>query len=385
MAKVIRSVFLTWLQLLLVGISLLEQVSANVVLQAIRLRDQGNILISPFLLAEGLTQLYLGAEGQTAEELKFVIPSLTGNNETDFYEYIKEDRSNILSNESSALKFGSAVFVAKDVNILPDYEQSIRQIFNTEVKKVAFGNPSTVSEINDWVADQTDNAIQDIVAETTDDTKIMLVSAMYFKGKWQQPFDASKTKKMPFFKHNGALTEIIMVDFMTTIGIYNCAFIKDLDADAIALPYADSDISLVIIKPRKTNGIEELIAGLNSIQIHEIFNDNSMEKLDLELPKFKLEYNVDLKQELQGIGIQELFDSANLKSMTDFASPLYVSEVVQKVFIAVDEEGTTASAAQEINVLQRMAIRKFTVNQPFVFYIKDNKRIYFTGMIFSPL
>ncbi|KAM8708088.1 hypothetical protein ACLKA7_015115 [Drosophila subpalustris] len=146
-----------------------------------------------------------------------------------------------------------------------------------------------------------------------------------------------------------------MVDFMTTIGTYSCAFIKDLDADAIALPYADSDISMVIIKPRKTNGIEELIEGLNSIHIHEIFNDNSMEILNLELPKFKLEYNVDLKQVLQGIGIQELFDSANLKSMTDFKPPLYVSEVVQKVFIAVDEEGTTASAAQEINTSYKMA------------------------------
>ncbi|XP_034481861.1 serine protease inhibitor 42Dd-like [Drosophila innubila] len=383
MIKVGRSVFV--LQALLIGVSLLEQVSPNVVLKTTLQSDQNNILISPFLMAEGLTQLFLGAEGQTAEELKFVIPFFNGNNNSDINEYIQEDRNQI---RSKALKYGNSLFVAKDVDIFASYDEKIRQIFNTDVMKVNFGDSSkTVSEINDWVAKQTDYKIREIVQETSEDIKIMLVSAIYFKGFWQYPFEVSNTQKRVFYlpQENGKSEDTILVDTMAREGEYKYRFLKYLDADAIDLPYAESNISMVIIKPRKVNGIEKLMADLNNVSIHTLFEDRFLETVKLFLPKFKFEYSVNLKEMLQSIGIHELFQSANLKSMTDFGSPLYVSDVIQKGFISVDEEGTTASAVQEINIHARHAIDVFEVNHPFIFYIKDNKRIYFAGQVNNPL
>ncbi|XP_034483203.1 alpha-1-antitrypsin-like [Drosophila innubila] len=211
--------------------------------------------------------LYSGAKGKTAEELKLLIPFLSSDNDTNFQEYIQEDRNNIRSN---ALIYGNSLFVTNAVNILSAYEQKIRKIFNTEVVKVNLGDSSqAVSEINEWVAKQTDINIREIIEGASEDVKVMLKSELLF-------------------------------------------------------------------------------ADLAVRKIHAIFESSSMMEINLKLPKLKFEYNANLKRMLQSVGINEL-ESANLKSMSDFGSLLY-----------------------------------FNVNHSFVFYIKDNKRIYFAGNVYNP-
>ncbi|XP_064545871.1 serine protease inhibitor 42Dd-like [Drosophila montana] len=345
-----------------------------------------NFIISPFLLAEGLSQLYLGAEGQSANELKSVIPKFLTNKNLDIDSYLSEDRGLLKTAEDETLKFGNRLYMANDMNILRDYEKKIKKVFKTNINRMDFSNPESVNVINRWIAKQTNSQITNLIEILTGDEKMILASAVYFNGLWQYPFEETLTEKVPFYvPKEGKTTKTVKVDMMNRVSFFLRKFVKELDADAISLPYANSNITMVVLLPRAMDGINKLLDHLSEVNINDILRESELNRLHLHLPKFNFEFKITLNDMLKSIGLNEIFTNANLKLMTDYGSELKVAEIVQKTVITVDEKGTKAAAAQEGSAATRMFLEHLEVNHPFVFYIIDDERIYFVGQVRNPL
>ncbi|XP_064545863.1 serine protease inhibitor 42Dd-like [Drosophila montana] len=345
-----------------------------------------NFVISPFLLAEGLSLLYLGAEGQSANELKSVIPNFLTNKNSDIDSYLSEDRGELKSAEDETLKFGNRFYVPNEMNILRDYEKKIKKVFKTNINRIDFSNPKSVNVINRWVAQQTDNKITNLIEKLNGDEKMILASAISFNGQWQFPFDETLTEKVPFYvPKEGKTTKTVKVDMMNRVSFFLRKFVKELDADAISLPYANSNITMVVLLPRAMDGINKLLDHLTEVNINDILRESELNRLHLHLPKFKFEFKITLNDMLKSIGLNEIFTNANLKLMTDYESELKVAEIVQKTVITVDEKGTTPTAGKGANADKRMRMEHLEVNHPFVFYIIDDERIYFVGQVRNPL
>ncbi|XP_030573064.1 serine protease inhibitor 42Dd-like [Drosophila novamexicana] len=345
-----------------------------------------NFIISPFLLAEGLSLLYLGAHGESANELKSVIPKFLANKETDIDAYLSEDRGALKSSEEGILRFGNRLYVTNDMDILIKYEKKIKKVFNTNVNRVDFSDPKSVNVINRWVAQITNNKITKLIDKFNGNEKIILASAIHFNGLWQFPFDETLTEKAPFYvPKEGETTKVVKVDMMNRVSFFLRKFVKELDADAISLPYANSNITMVVLLPRTMDGIGKLLDHLSEVNINDILRTSELNRLHLHLPKFQFEFKITLNDILKSIGLSNIFNEANLKLMTDFKSQLKVAEIVQKSVITVDERGTKAAAAQEISAALRGFLEHLEFNHPFVFYIIDEERIYFVGQVRNPL
>ncbi|XP_032290546.1 serine protease inhibitor 42Dd-like [Drosophila virilis] len=345
-----------------------------------------NFIISPFLLAEGLSLLYLGAQGESGNELKSVIPNFLANKDADIEAYLSENRATLKLSEQETLKFGNRLFVTNEMDILTKYEKKIKKVFNSNVNRVDFSNPKNVNVINRWVSQQTNNKITKLIDKFAGNEKIIIASAIYFNGLWQYPFEETLTEKAPFYlPKEGETTKVVKVDMMNRVSFFLRKFVKELDADAISLPYANSNITMVLLLPRTMDGIGKLLDHLSEVNINNILRESELNRLHLHLPKFQFEFTITLNDMLKSIGLNEIFTEANLKLMTDYESQLKVAEIVQKSVITVDERGTKAAAAQEINASLRGYLDHLEFNHPFVFYIIDEERIYFVGQVRNPL
>jgi len=251
-------------------------------------------------------------------------------------------------NPTKDVNWANSLFVANDVNINPKYELVAKKIFESIPQKVDFGNSlATTSLINNWVARETRNKITNLIDQTNGDMAVMFLSAIYFKGLWKYPFDSVLTRKDNFYIHlESGDTRTVQVDMMSSEGRYRINQIEQLDAMSLELPYTNSKMSMVVLLPRTIDGMNKLIANLDQMNINDIAPKSKEKKAPIKLPKFKFDVQLDLENAMTSLGLGELFRYANLSVMSDFKRPLHVSKIIQKAVIEVDEEGSTASAAQ---------------------------------------
>lgn len=385
------------------GSSFAENVTTTLIGNVLQQSKEDNVIVSPFLLFDGLMQLYLGSEGKASEEIaKFL--QLTGLRKSETVKRYKEWHTLHSKPNSVTLDIASRIYAARDINILTTFKKTTADIFNSEIEAVDFANASeTVSIVNKWIAERTNNKITELIETTDPLTKILLLSAIYFKGTWQTKFEKLNTKKKVFFTPRGdGKMRKSKVYTMTQVNNYKYKFVKKLEAHALELPYAASNVSMLILLPNSVNGIGKIEQNLYNLDFEEIIPRN-FRTMELALPKFKFDYKQKFNDIVKGLGIREIFENGNFTFMSDQPN-LYVSEILQKSVIEVDENGTTAAAVQGLrlsliyfkiycsfqfciftvfNVNHKSAVSRFEVNRPFVFLIKDNDNVYFAGRMSS--
>ncbi|XP_030570135.1 serpin B11-like [Drosophila novamexicana] len=364
------------------GSSFAENVTTTLIGNVLQQSKEDNVIVSPFLLFDGLMQLYLGSEGKASEEIaKFL--QLTGLRKSEAVKRYKEWHTLNSKPNSVTLDIASRIYAARDINILTTFKKTTADIFNSEIEAVDFANASeTVSIVNKWIAERTNNKITELIETTDPLTKILLLSAIYFKGTWQTKFEKLNTKKKVFFTPRGdGKMRKSKVYTMTQVNNYKYKFVKKLEAHALELPYATSNVSMLILLPNSVNGIGKIEQNLYNLDFEEIIPRN-FRTMELALPKFKFDYKQKFNDIVKGLGIREIFENGNFTFMSDQPN-LYVSEILQKSVIEVDENGTTAAAVQVFNVNHKSAVSRFEVNRPFVFLIKDNDNVYFAGRMSS--
>jgi len=343
-----------------------------------------NQFFSPYSIFSAFAILAEASKGNTQKELDTVFgyPSLEIRRPAfaNTYKTING------ANKDYKLSTANALWVNNNFTLLPEYINNAEKYYGAKLENIDFSNvDNAVKVINTWVENQTNNKIKDIISKDfiSDATRIVIANAIYFKGKWLIAFEEKNTKEKEFTNDFGQKLNANMMS------LYDERFnyFEDSQLQAIELPYKGYDLSAIVVLPKKDL---ESLNGFDNTKFNNILNSLSNEKVNLFLPKFKLEITYNkIKEQLGDLGLKEVFtDSADLSGFTSIRN-LFVSNVVHKAFVEVNEEGTEAAAATVIGVgitskpIDEEPIKVFNANHPFMFFIINNetKEILFMGSI----
>ncbi|XP_017878948.1 antichymotrypsin-2-like isoform X4 [Ceratina calcarata] len=348
--------------------------------------NPGNLISSPLSAAVVLAMTGYGAGGETANQFKKVLhlPSPDSLGHTGYQKLI-DTLNNVKKNK---LLIANKVFTTDKFPPKPTYTQLTQTYFRSATQMLDFAkNVEAAQIINAWVEQNTNNLIKDLIqaGDLSSDTAMVLVNAIYFKGKWQHKFDAQFTEDRPFHITKDTTKN---VPTMFRRGDYRYGVLSDMNAKFVEIPYKGQELSMVIILPDEIDGLPQLEAKLQNTSLTSILQHGHVREVELFLPKFKAESEIQLNSVLQKMGLVDAFSGkANFSGISD--APLQISKVVQKAFIEVNEEGSEAAAATGV-ILAPSAIFVpllppvvFKADRPFYFaiYREDNNQL----LIFSGL
>ena len=233
-----------------------------------------------------------------------------------------------------------------------------------------------MEQVNNWCSEKTHGKITKILDQLDASVQMILLNAVYFKGEWVRYFDGSRTYKKIFYNLG---TVIKKVDTMNILDHFS--YFEDTKVQAIQLPFTQDGMSALIILPRENVDINKYIASLNSNEnsLSDLISNLKYSKVNLELPKFKLEFFSSLKETLKDMGMTTAFtNNADLTWLREERN-LKIDDVLHKTFLKVNENGTEAAAVTAVIVKVTSArpvqekIYQMKVNRPFLFMLRSNK------------
>ncbi|XP_060100247.1 serpin B10-like [Heteronotia binoei] len=365
-----------------------------------------NIFFSSWSVSSALAMVYLGARKKTATQMATVLhfnrgtetsPQKPDSKDEEIHQGFQEQISEINQPKSTyVLKTANRLYGEKTYPFLSEYMELTKKYYDAEAQEVNFLSAAdqTRSEINLWVESQTDRKIKDLLPKGAIDsqTALVLVNAIYFKGKWQNRFKVEDTTKADFRLNKTTSASVQMMFLRETLPIFHISILK---ANILELPYVSNALSMLILLPDdiqdESTGLEMLEKELTYERLSIWTSPEMMEKTKVEvhLPRFKLDETYDLKTTLSNLGMTDAFtrNQANFTGMSE-NNDLFLSEVYHKAFVEVNEEGTVAAAATAAVVTTRSSEQPvvFKVDHPFLFLIRHNKTksILFFGRFCAP-
>ncbi|XP_032078409.1 leukocyte elastase inhibitor-like [Thamnophis elegans] len=355
----------------------------------------GNVFFSPFSISSALAMVALGARGNTASQL---LKTLHFEGVEDLHSLFHTLNTKIKrSNAPYILKLANRLYGETMFNFLSDFLTGTKNMYEAELSTVDFSSApdKAKKEINQWVEQQTEGKISELLPEGSinEMTKLVLVNAVYFKGNWEKPFKEEDTKDKPFRLNKREKKNVKMMFLKEKLPF---RYIPECKCRVLELPYKGEDLSMIILLPDdiedNSTGLEQLEQQLTLKKLQEWTqpqNMNSRWDIYVHLPKFQLEENYDLKSYFAALGLIEMFErgKANLSGMSG-SQDLHVSKIVHKSFLEVNEVGTEAAAATGATFVPycRPLEENFNADHPFLFFIRHNptKTILFLGRFASP-
>jgi len=354
----------------------------------IKEEEKGNILFSPYSVATVLAMLSEGARGETLKMMKSTMHLPESESLRKGY---KDVIPALRTNDNFTLDTANTGFVMKNYKILDTFKTILHENYHADMSQLDFGdNEKAARMINDWVKTMTRDKIDDLIPADSLNamTRLVLVNAIYFKGDWESQFDKEDTTESDFSVSEEESKEVQMMSMTKEM---NWAKLDDLDCSMLELPYKGERIVMQVVLPNKKMGVLELENKLGEMDVQALFSEKKRSvKVDIQLPKFKLSHSLPLSDSLQTMGMSDMFSQAKADlSGISGSDELYVSSVVQKVFVEVNEEGSEAAAATGVVVMMRsMPARnkEFHVDHPFLFMIRDNLTgmLLFQGRVMDP-
>ncbi|XP_077528469.1 iripin-2-like isoform X2 [Haemaphysalis longicornis] len=344
-----------------------------------------NVLFSPYSLSAALGMTYAGARGTTQQEMSQALGyRQAGLNDAEIQEAFAHQNNRLQAEAASVgLEVANSAAIQEDFQILDPYYATLNHSFNAHLFKLDFSRNGreAVDTINDWVKQATHEKIEKLFDDPLDSsTKLVLVNAIVFKGLWANQFRREHTEKGFFYNGRQLRSE---VDMMFQRVRTNNVFDESLRAHVVELLYRGDVFTMVIVLPSEISGMEALKQDITIQKLDAVTASLRNTTIRLKLPKFKLEKQNNLKSNLATLGLREIFGNADLSGVTG-ERDLEVSDVVQRVVITVDEEGTEAAAATGVTVI-RTGIEPPAVNvdHPFLFFIRNRitREIFFAGQV----
>ena len=352
----------------------------------LEVNEKGNIFISPTSLFMALSMVYNGADAATKEEIAKVLNS----EGIDIEEMNKANASllSMLHNESKdiELKVGNSIWLNEKFHFQDQFAQNNRDYFNAEISEIDITNSKSADLINKWVADSTNNKIDEMVTAPLDpDLVELLINAVYFKGDWKYKFYENETVERPFHLEDGTTKTIPLMSLNEEL-----SYMENDHFQAVSLPYGDGDMSMNVFLPRENSTIQEFEKMLTIENLDKWNSEFYPTEGNVMLPKFKMDYEVYLNEPLKTLGMIGAYDkNANFSKMIKEKDPILISQVKQKTFIDVNEKGTEAAAATSVatvTVSEPANAFQMEVNRPFFFTITHQATgaILFMGSIADP-
>lgn len=338
-------------------------------------KEDGNLFFSPYSVSTALAMTYAGARGNTAtqmaETLHFTLP------QADLHPAFGDLIGDLNGRQQDAYQLNTAnrLWGQEGYHFVPDFLDVTRESYGAELTRLDFARQTETARltINQWVEDQTQEKIKDLLVPgvLTEMTRLVLTNAIYFKSDWKHPFDPERTNDAPFWK---TPDEQVTVSMMHQVGKLNYAALPS--AKILELPYTNDDLSMLLLLPNERGGLAELETQLTAETLNQFIDQMVPKDVSVSMPKFGMTRDVNLSLVLKSMGMPEAFDPgiADFSGMTGDRD-LYISDVVHKAFISLDEEGTEAAAATAVVMSGRSGgprIEEFDADHPFLFFIRDN-------------
>ena len=345
-----------------------------------------NVFFSPYSIFVALAMTYEGAREDTAEEMHEIL----GVEQSDDISLCSFGKiyNEFNQEKEYTLNTANALWIKKDYNFLSDYINFIENYYMGRAAEVDFSDPvSSAALINDWIEENTGGKIKDLIKENDIDSALamILTNAIYFKGLWANQFDIENTADRDFELSDSSTVSVSTMSLSDDDINWN--YMENDNLKMLELPYKGDKLSMYILLP-----IENNITALEEMLTFENFNnwkDSLYEtQLDILLPKFKLETEYSLKQNLESMGMAIPFTSDADFSGMNGGHDLFLQKVRHKAFIEIDEEGTEAAAATSAHMALTATpiFNEFNCDHPFIFLIQhqDTDVIIFMGKIGNP-
>jgi serpin B len=360
--------------------------------------EEGNLFFSPYSISSAFAMLYAGARGNTeaelADALQFVLSQQELHpvfNKLDLELRSRGQGKKAADGKAFRLNVVNATWGQRDYGFLQAYLDTLAVNYGAGLRTLDFAADPEASRqvINEWVEEQTEERIKDLLPEGSIKklTRLVLTNAIYFNAAWAEAFEEKATQKAPFHLLDG---QELQVDMM--VGTKGASYTKGADFEAVSLPYDGGELSMLILLPQEgefdafeqTLSVETIDGIVGQLRGAEVY---------LKLPRFELEKTLPLKQTLMKMGIADVFGSESDLSGINGKKDLYVSDAFHKAFVKVNEAGTEAAAATAIVVGKATSIGDpqpppipVTVDRPFIFLIRDHatNSTLFIGRVVQP-
>lgn len=348
--------------------------------QDIAAYDESDIVfISPLSASIALSMTAAGAEGATQEEMLRTL-GFEGLSVKDL-NACNRGIIDLLSSdpEGVELNVANSLWVSDRFTLKSLYIRTAGSEYSARVSNLDFSDPASPSVINRWCAENTAGRIDKMIENIDPATQMYLLNALYFKGMWTTPFDAANTRK-DIFHGNSRDSE---VEFMHRTASF--PYYIGPEGALLELPYGEGSFVMDIFLPAEGVSAEEFASGLDGEALSTLTGLLQSDRIKVTLPKFKAEYETSLNATLQRLGMRDAFTpSADFSGMSK--EPLMISEVKQKTFIEVNEEGSEAAAVTSVAVMRTSLAPEpleFRVDRPFVFLIRERTSgtVLFMGLV----
>ena len=276
-------------------------------------------------------------------------------------------------NIANAQVFNTAIGDESKYN--KDYKNALTGYYNALFEGYDFAkdNKKALSAINSWASKQTEGMINPLLDELDPYSATLLMNAIYFKGSWADKFDSSFTRKEDFTKGDGAKTKVDMMNQTSNVSYY-----FDKNCSAISKTYGNGAFKMTFILPDEGITTAELAKGLDRTALERIIKRKGSEEVIIKIPKFETSFTIELNDMLKSLGMVDAFNptKADFSSMSSHLS-LYISRVLQKARIKVEEKGTEAAAVTVIDMKLTSAIPSpgepltFYATRPFLYTISE--------------
>jgi serpin B len=373
---------------------------------------EGNLFFSPYSISTALAMTYAGAQGETESQMAGVLhfptrrdgPKVTPSEPNEksitatawehkrfssaFGKIIKDLNAGGEKGKYE-LRVANALWGQKGYGFLKEFLNLIETDYGGYLNEVDFVTAVEAARktINDWVENQTNNKIKNLIPEGVLDsmTRLVLTNAIYFKGNWAKQFKKEMTQNAPFTLLDGNKVDVPM---MNQTADFN--YIQTDSFQCLELPYVNDELSMIILLPKKLDGLHELEGTVTIDNLSKWLNELRKREVIVFVPKFKMTSQFGLADVLKAMGMTNAF----VPDIADFSGingkrDLFISAVIHKAYVNVDEEGTEAAAATGI-VMKTSAVPTqmpvFRADHPFLFVIRDNRSssILFIGRVMNP-
>ncbi|MBD2460185.1 serpin family protein [Oscillatoria sp. FACHB-1407] len=353
--------------------------------ELIRQNGVGNVTVSPSSVAIALSMTYNGANAETqramAQTLEFRGMSLQEVNRAN-----AALRQSLDSADPDVqLAIANSLWCREGITFNADFLRYNRESYQAEVTSLNFASPSALSTINSWVNRNTQGRIPEILSRIDRDALLFLINAIYFKGNWTRAFDRSATVDRPFYLSNGTTKPHPL---MSQRGSY--LYLETAQFQAISLPYGNERFSMYVFLPRSSSTLTAFVQTLTADNWTEWNYQFASQNGSLQLPRFKLNYGIELSDVLKAIGMANAFDPSRADFSGISNQRTAISFVQHKTFIEVNEEGTEAAASTAVGISRSAAPTRppfeMIVDRPFFYAIQDNEtgQILFMGTVVDP-
>jgi len=363
-----------------------QTVFGSRLLQQLLQRNEPNVFVSPASLELALAMAAAGAQGETLAAFEHTLGvdvRLAASRAKRLFASLGALPAGV------AVEFANSIWARSGLPLSASYAVAMRESYRAEVRNLNFASPGAATLVNDWATRATHGQIRRVVDSIDPNSILALVNATFFHGLWEDHFDPDETVDREFTTGSGGLTEVQM---MRKSASFN--YTEDPNLQAVRLPYKEGRFSLLVILPRES---------LSPAAFHDIAAPSSLSRImasledrpgALSLPNVRLTYAADLKAELLEMGLAPAFAvDADFSPIFEGAVPAYISKVLHKTRLDIDEKGTTASAStfMGLTIGETVAIKPQTpfemiVDRPFLVALTERETdlLLFLGVIGDP-